>query len=324
MAAAPVLITRRVPEAALEALRRAKVAFDVLAEERDAPRDQVLAALPGRHAVLTMLSDRVDAEFLDAAGEDLKVVANFAVGFNNIDLEEIRRRGVAATHTPGVLTEATADLAWALILAVARRVVEGDRLVRAGRFEGWGPMMLLGEDLVSRTLGIVGAGRIGQAVARRSAGWQMRVLFTARSPKPEFERDTPAERVELERLLEESDIVSVNVPHTPQTHHLVGRDQFRRMKPSALFINTARGAVHDEEALVWALERGEIAGAGLDVYENEPEVHPGLMGLDRAVLLPHIGSGTVQTRQKMARMAVENILAALRGDPPPNLIPGAR
>lgn len=320
MSIAPVLITRRIPEAGLDRLRAAGVAFEVFEGEHPIPRVELLRSVSGRAGLLTMLSERVDAEVFEAAGPQLRAVANFAVGFDNIDLAEATRRGVAISNTPDVLTDATADLAWALIMATARRVCEGDRLVRAGAFTGWAPQMLLGADLVGRTLGIVGAGRIGTAVARRSVGWGMRVLYTDPDANAAIERELGARRVDLPTLCRESDVISVHTPLTPETHHLFGAAQFALMKPTAIFVNTSRGPVHDEAALAAALRDGIIAGAGLDVYEREPEVDPDLLRLDSAVLLPHIGSATWQTRDRMAVTAAENLIAAMAGRRPPNLV----
>jgi glyoxylate reductase len=320
MAVAPVLVTRRIPEAGLQCLLDAGVEFDVFADDRSPSREEFLRIIPGRSGILSLLHDRIDAEALDAAGTQLRCVSNFAVGFNNIDVVEATRRGVFVTNTPGVLTEATADLAWTLIMAAARRVCEGDRMVRAGDFPGWEPMMLLGQDLAGKTLGIVGAGRIGSAVARRSRGWEMRVLYTDSSANEDLERDLGAERVDLGTLCAESDVISVHCPLTDETHHLFGAEQFARMRSTAVFVNTARGPIHDEAALAEALREGVIAAAGLDVFEREPAIDPFLMELDNAVLLPHIGSATGPTRDRMAIMTAENLIAALRGERPTNLV----
>jgi len=316
----PALVTRRIPEAGLRRLEESGVAFEVCCEDRPPTREELLAAVKGRVGLLTTLADRVDEELLDSAGTQLKVVANFAVGFNNVDVAEATRRGVAITNTPGVLTEATADIAWLLIMMAARRATEGHRMVVSGGFHGWGPKMLLGQDLVGKTLGIVGAGRIGSAVARRSRGWSMKVTYADPEPNAQFEREFGARRVDLETLCRESDIITVHVPLTPETRGMFGVAQFALMKPTAVFVNTARGEVHDEAALAAALRDGCVFGAGLDVYENEPQVNTDLMNLDRVALLPHIGSGTIQTRDQMAIMAADNLVAALRGERPPNLV----
>jgi lactate dehydrogenase-like 2-hydroxyacid dehydrogenase len=292
---------------------------EVNPHDRVLTREELLRVVVGRDGVLCLLTDRIDAAVLDAA-RGCKVFANCAVGYDNIDVPAATARSVAITNTPGVLTDATADLTWALIFAVARRVVEGDRHVRAGEFRGWAPMLFLGGDITGQTLGIVGAGRIGQAVARRSVGFRMNVLYTDPPPQPELEREVGAKRVELGELLRGSDFVSLHTPLLKETQHLIGRRELALMKPTAYLINTARGPIVDEEALVEALRDRRIAGAGLDVYENEPELAPGLADLPNVVLLPHLGSASTQTRTRMATMAAENLLAVLGGRIPPNIV----
>jgi len=246
----------------------------------------------------------------------LRIVANCAVGYNNVDVVAAEMRKVMVTNTPGVLTEATADLTWALILATARRLIEGVDLVRSGRWTGWHPEQLLGLELRGRTLGLYGAGRIGQAVGRRAQPFGLRILYTARTAKPEFERDTGATRVDPSRLLGDSDIVSLHVPSTPETKGMIDDETLARMKRGAILINTARGDLIREEALAQALERGQLGAAGLDVYTDEPAIHPRLLGAPRTVLLPHIGSATEETRRKMAAIAVANVQSVLSGKPP--------
>lgn len=246
----------------------------------------------------------------------LRIVANVAVGYNNIDVVAAEMRGVLVTNTPGVLTEATADLTWALILATTRRLVEGVDLVRSGQWTGWHPEQLLGLELHGRTLGLFGAGRIGQAVGRRARGFGLRVLYAARSSKPEFERDTGAIRVDPTGLLAESDIVSLHVPATPETKGIINAESLARMKRGAILINTSRGDLVREEALAGALEHGHLGGAGLDVYTDEPAIHPRLRAAPRTVLLPHIGSATEDTRRKMAGIALANVQAVLNGKAP--------
>ncbi|GIX05940.1 MAG: D-glycerate dehydrogenase [Candidatus Poribacteria bacterium] len=313
-----IYVTRRLPQPALD--RLAEV-FDVEVnpEDRVLTKEEIIAHVRGKDALLCLLTDTIDAEVLDAE-PSLKVVSNYAVGYNNIDVAAATERGIPVTNTPGVLTETTADLTFALILAVARRVVEGDRIMRAGEFPGWGPMYLLGHDVYGKTLGIVGMGRIGAAVARRAKGFGMRILYTSRSPKPELDVALGAERVPLETLLKESDFVSIHVPLTEETHHLIGERELRLMKRTAYLINTARGPVVDEAALVRALREGVIAGAGLDVYEREPAMEPGLAELPNAVLLPHVGSATVETRTAMGVLAAENAIAVIQGRRPPHLV----
>lgn len=259
-------------------------------------------------ALVTLLTDRVDRRVLEA-GRRLRIVANVAVGVDNIDVDAATRLGILVTNTPGVLTESTADLTWALILAVARRVVEGDALVRAGKFRGWDFDLLRGMELRGKTLGIVGAGRIGRAVARRARGFGMKILEHSR-----------AKGVPLARLLKASDVVSIHVPMSPATRHLIGTRELRLMKPSAILINTARGPIVDEKALVAALKSRRISGAGLDVYEREPDVEPGLLKMKSVVLLPHLGSATDESRRAMLDTAIRNVKAALAGRRPPNLV----
>ncbi|MDO3378598.1 2-hydroxyacid dehydrogenase [Geoalkalibacter halelectricus] len=283
--------------------------------------DELRARVAGIDALFCHLTDRIDDALLEAAGPQLRIVANYAVGYNNIDLEACRRRGVAATNTPGVLTESTADIAFALLLATARRLVEGDRMVRAGQFDGWGPQMLLGHEIAGKTLGIIGCGRIGQAMARRARGFGMSLLYTQRRPLDgDLGRELGLSYVDLDTLLAQSDFISLHCPLTPETHHLLGRAQLARLKPEAILINTARGPVVDEKVLVEFLQGKRLAGAGFDVYEEEPRLAPGLAELDNVVLLPHIGSATFETRRRMGEMVVDNILAALQGLRPPNAL----
>lgn len=313
-----VLLTQRMPPAAEAVLAKAGLTVDVMDTDRPPPREELIERARGCAGLITMLSDRVDEEFLDAVGPSLRIVANYAVGFDNVDLEACRARGVRVSNTPGVLTEATADLAWSLILAAARNVAEGDRVMRSGQWPGWAPTQLLGLELNGATLGILGAGRIGTAVARRSVGFRMRVLYADTRVNEELQRELNAERVGLDRLVAESDVLSLHIPMTAEAHHLIGAAQFQAMKPTAILVNTARGPIVDEAALVAALRSGEIAAAGLDVYENEPRLAPGLAELPNVVLLPHLGSGTHVTRGRMAAMAAENVVAVLSGHEPPN------
>jgi glyoxylate reductase len=294
---------------------------DVWDGEMAMPRHQLLDRIRGKVGAITLLTEKVDEELLDAAGDGLKIVANYAVGFDNIDVEECTRRGVLATNTPEVLTETTADTAWALLMAAARRVPEGDRFLRSGTPWIWGPEMMLGQDIHGKVLGIVGFGRIGQAVARRGGGFGMRVIYhDVARPPAEVEAELEAEYRELDDLLAEADFISIHVALTPETRHLFGPEQFRKMKPSAVLVNSSRGPVIDEAALVEALRDGELFAAGLDVFENEPDVHPGLVELPTAVIIPHLGSATVETRDAMGMLAVENLIAAVEGRRPPTLL----
>jgi glyoxylate reductase len=316
----PVLVTRMLPTPAMDAIR-ARCDADVWEDEWAIPRDQLLHRVAGKRGAVTLLTEKVDGEFLDAAGPDLVVVANYAVGFDNIDVAACTERGVLATNTPEVLTETTADTAWALLMAAARRVPEGDRFLRSGTKWIWGPEMMLGQDVHGATLGVVGFGRIGQAVARRAQGFGMRIVyFDLYRPPEDVERELGAEYREFEDLLAEADLISIHVALTPDTRHLFGAEQFRRMKPTAVIVNTSRGPVIHEAALAAALRDGEIFAAGLDVFEREPEVHPDLLGLDNAVVIPHLGSATVATRNAMGMLAAENLIAGLEGRRPPTLL----
>jgi len=314
---ANVAVTRQIPQSGIDLLRAHCSRVDVSPHVRSLTRSEFLEMIAGRDGVLTELSNRLDDEAFDAAGPQCKVFANYAVGFNNVDLAAATRRGIVITNTPDVLTETTADLAWALIMASARRIVESDRFLRTGQWDGWGPMQFHGLDVHGAMLGIIGAGRIGKAVARRSVGFDMKVLYydVVADANPDLDA-MGARRVELDELLRESDFVSIHVPLTDRTHHLIGRAELERMKSTAHLINTARGPVIDEPALVEALRSGTIAGAGLDVFENEPEIAPGLIELDNVVCLPHIGSASAATRAKMSELAASNLLAVLQGQRP--------
>lgn len=302
-----VYVTRQLPQSALDRLD-GKVEWDVNPEDRVLEREELLEAVKDVDGLLCLLTDRIDAELFDAAPK-LKIVANYAVGYNNIDVEEATKRGILVTNTPGVLRETTADLTWALLLAIARRIVEGDRFMRAGKYKGWAPMLLLGSDVYGKTLGIVGMGNIGQAVARRAIGFDMKVLYTDMYQLPPLAEELiNAEKVELDELLERSDYVSLHVPLMDETHHLIGERELKLIGPNGYLINASRGPVIDEAALVEALRNETIAGAALDVYEDEPEMKPGLAELDNVVLLPHLGSASRETRTKMAELAVANIL----------------
>jgi glyoxylate reductase len=314
-----IFVTRRIPEAGLTRLR---AGFDVVVNPDDRPltTEELHRGIADADAVIGLLTDRIDAAFFDAA-PDLKGYANYAVGFDNIDVAEATRRGIPVSNTPDVLTMATAELAWALLFAVARRVVETDAVMRSGAWTGWGPLQFIGADVSGRTLGIVGAGRIGTAMARMSAGFGMRVLYTSSSSRnEELERDLGARRVDFDELLRESDFISIHTPLRPSTRHLFNAEAFRKMKNTAILINTGRGPVIKEDDLVAALHSGEIGGAGLDVYETEPRMAEGLKDCPNAVLLPHIGSATHSARDNMALLAAENIEAMLAGTRPPTIL----
>ncbi|HET9592978.1 MAG TPA: D-glycerate dehydrogenase, partial [Solirubrobacterales bacterium] len=307
-------VTNRLPGPAVELLR---AAGELRAGERtDAlPRGDLLELVADADAILTLLHDRVDEELLEAAGPQLLCVANVAVGYDNVDLEAAARRGVVVTNTPGVLDDATADLTLALILDATRRVSEGDRLIRAGRPWTWGMSFMLGSGLRGKRLGIVGLGGIGRRVAERARAFGMEIAYHSRRPAPaEVEAALGAERLPLEQLLASADVVSLHCPLTPETHHLIGAAELSSMKPSAVLINAARGPVVDEPALAEALAAGEIAAAGLDVYEHEPQVESALLELENVVLSPHLGSATVETRTAMAELAARNAISVLRGE----------
>jgi glyoxylate reductase len=282
-------------------------------------RQDVVGGIRDKEGLICLLTERINDEVLSTA-PNLRVVANVAVGFDNIDVAACTRRGIVATNTPGVLDETTADFAWTLLMAVARRLIEGDQLARSGTWEGWNLDQLCGTDVWGKTLGIVGFGRIGRALARRAAGFRMRILYyDAVRPTPEVEKELGAEYREFNDLLAESDFVSVHVPLLPETRGLFSAPKILRMKPTAFLINTSRGAVVEEAGLVHALEAGKLAGAALDVYENEPFIHPGLKR-PNVVLAPHIASASLETRTKMACMAAENVIAVFSGRTPPNAL----
>lgn len=307
-------VTNRLPDSALELLREAGE-LRLADAGTPMPRQELLAFLAGADAALTLLLDRVDEAFLDAAGPQLRCVANVAVGFDNVDLEAAARRGVLVANTPGVLDDATADLALALILAATRRIGEGERLIRSGRPWSWGMSFMLGSDLRGKRLGIIGLGNIGARVAHRARAFGMSIAYHGRSAAPaEIVAELDAERLDLDDLLTGADVVSLHFPLTDETRHLIGARELALMKSTATLINTARGPVVDERALVGALRGGGIAAAGLDVYENEPAVEPELLRLENVVLSPHLGSATVETRAAMAELAARNAIAAVRGE----------
>jgi glyoxylate reductase len=314
-----VLVTIRLPEEILSLLSRD---FDVEMNSENRPKDRewLLERIADKTGLLCTITDRIDEQLIEQAPA-LKVIANCGVGYEHIDVEAASRADILVTNTPGVLTDATADLAFALILATARRVVEGDRMTREGSFTFWAPFHFLGSEVTGKTLGIVGFGRIGRAVAKRAAGFSMRILYYGnRRLDPSEEKELRVEYAFFDTLLREADFVTLHLPLTPRTWHIIGARELKLMKPSAYLINTARGPVVDEQALVQDLREGEIQGAGLDVYENEPKLAPGLSELDNVIILPHTGSATIETRTRMAGMAAENLRAGLKGEIPPNCL----
>jgi len=314
-----VLVTRTIPEAGLRLLGDFEV---TVLSEKPPGRDELLEAARGVSGILSTVTEKVDAGLMDVAGDSLKVVANMAVGFDNIDLDAAGERGVVVTNTPEVLSETTADTAFMLLMAAARRLGEAERMLRAGGWDAWGPMQLLGPDVWGKKLGIVGFGRIGQALARRASGFDMEVAYHDMRRNEEAERELGARYLELEELLETCDFVSVHAPLTDETRHLIGEKELEGMKDTSVLVNTSRGPVVDEAALAEALAEGRIFAAGLDVYEEEPKVHPRLLELENVVLAPHIGSASIETRDKMAALAAENLVAVLRGEEPKTPVNG--
>jgi len=315
-----ILVTRATFDDVVDKLRERFEVEDNQKDDTPWGADELKRRLADKEGVLPTGSDRIDAAVLDAAPR-LKAVCNIAVGHNNIDLAACSERGIVATNTPGVLDETTADTTWALLMAAARRITEAERWLRAGHWKGWKNDQFLGVDVHHATLGIVGMGRIGQAIARRAKGFSMRVIYHNRSRLPaKVERATGAKYVSLERLLRQSDFVSLNMPYSPSSHHLIGARQLAMMKPTAVLVNAARGGVVDDAALITALREKRIAAAGIDVFEGEPNFNPGFLGLDNVALVPHIGSATRATRAAMATLAARNLAAALSGRRPPNLL----
>ncbi|NLJ39540.1 MAG: D-glycerate dehydrogenase [Candidatus Atribacteria bacterium] len=315
-----IFVTRQIPQEGLEIL---KDYCQVEVSEYDGviPRSLLLKRVKDTDGLLVLLTDKIDKEVISAAGKRLRVISNYAVGYNNIDIGEATKKGIMVTNTPGVLTETTADLAWALLMSIARRIVEGDKFVRAGKFRGWEPMLLLGTDIYEATLGLIGFGRIGQAMARRAKGFNLKVLYYDKNPvSPIIEKELGVSRTGFDEILRKSDFISIHVPLNEETFHLIGQKELSIMKKESYLINTARGPIVDEKALVKALKDGVIRGAALDVFENEPEIEQELMSLDNIVMVPHIGSASYQTRTKMAIIAAKNILSALKGERPEFLV----
>ena len=314
-----VYVTRKLPQKSLDMIEE-ECDMEINSHDRALTRGELEKAIQGIDGLLCLLTDNIDEDLLKL-NPDLQVVANYAVGYDNIDVEACTEKGILVSNTPGVLTDTTADLAWTLLLATARRVVEADKFTRAGKYEGWSPMLLMGGDVYGKKLGIIGLGRIGKAVVKRAVGgFDMDVVYYDKFRDEEFEKDYDLEYVEFEELLETSDFISVHTPLTPETKKMIGEEEFETMKDTAYLINTSRGAVIDEKALLQALRDDEIAGAGLDVYEDEPKLTPGLVGEDNVVLLPHIGSASVETRTEMATMAADNLIAGLKGEKMPNIV----
>ncbi|HLJ32633.1 MAG TPA: D-glycerate dehydrogenase [Ktedonobacteraceae bacterium] len=319
-----ILVTQKVPDPAYPLL---EAIGDVEANMEEGviwPYEELMRRGPGHDYIYSLLTDNIDTNFLQAcadASPRLRMVANMAVGFNNIDVEAATRLGIAVSNTPGVLSDTTADLAFALLMATARRIPEAERFLRAGKYTGWGPLLFCGAEVHHSTLGLIGAGRIGKLVAKRASGFDMKVLYyDVYRMSPDDEQQYHLTYLPMDDVLQQSDFISVHTPYMPSTHHLISDREFSLMKPTAILINTARGPIVDEKALVRALQNSTIAGAGLDVFENEPEVEPELVTMENVVILPHIASASLKTRTLMATMASDNIVAHFHGERPPNIL----
>ncbi|KAB2905726.1 MAG: D-glycerate dehydrogenase [Anaerolineae bacterium] len=313
-----VFVCRKIPAAGLDKITAACEA-DIWEGDLPPTQDQLAQRVRGVDGIVSLVTDKIDGDIMDTAGKQLKIISQMAVGVDNIDIQAAKARGIKVGNTPGVLTDATADLAFALLLALTRRIVEGVDYVRAGRWKTWGPELLLGPDLRGATLGIIGLGRIGKAVARRAFGFEMRILAHSIDLTPDEAAEVHAQTVDLESLLHESDFVTIHTPYTPETHHLMNRERLQMMKPTGLLINTARGPIVDQKALIEALQNKIIGGAALDVTDPEPiPMNDPLLTMPNVIVVPHIGSASIQTRNRMAEMAAENLIAGLRGEKLPN------
>lgn len=314
-----IYVTRMVPEKGIQMLKDTfgEDSVEINPDDRVLTRAELLEKVKGRDAVLSLLTDKMDGEVMDAIGEQCKIISNYAVGYNNIDTSAATERNIMVTNTPGVLTNATADMAIALMFAVARRITEGDKFMREHKYEGWAPMLLLGKQVTGKTLGIIGTGRIGSVIGKKMhKGFDMNILYFDRSTKEDFEKETGAKKVDLKTLCEESDYISINLNYTPETHHIINEEVLNMMHKDTILVNTARGQIIDENALVKVLQEKKIFGAGLDVFENEPKMAEGLEKLDNTVLVPHVGSATCEARTKMSEIAAQNIIDALEGKKP--------
>jgi glyoxylate reductase len=319
-----IYITRKIPQAGIKMLEKKNYEIAVNPENKVLTKEELINALAGKNynAVLCLLTDKIDADVFDAAGEQCKIFANYAVGFDNIDLKAAKERGIMVTNTPEVLTETVAEHTFSLMLSIAHRIVEADKFTRAGKYKGWEPMLLLGTDLSRKIIGIIGLGRIGSRVAHHAVrGFDAKIIYYDIKRNESFEKEFGAEyKKNIEDLLKEADFVSLHVPLLDSTRHLINDERLKIMKSTAYLINTSRGPVIDEQALTNALKNKTIKGAAIDVFEREPELTPGLAELDNIILTPHIASGTEETRSKMSELAAKNIIAALEGNIPPNLV----
>ncbi len=314
-----VFITRKIPEEGIEILRKNALNVEIYPHDRIPEKKEIIEGVKDADALISLLSDKIDREIIDSAPK-LKVIGNYAVGYNNIDVEYAKKKGITVVNTPEVLTETTADLAFALILAASRRVVEGDKFLREGKFKGWLPLLMLGKEVYSSTLGIIGAGRIGQAVGRRAKCFNMKILYYSRSRKMEFEKETGAKFVSFETLLKESDIITIHVPLNRNTYHLISDEEMKMMKDGVILVNTARGEIIDEKALIKYLKKGKFFSVGLDVFENEPNINEKLLKFKNVIITPHIGSATEKTRKKMAEMVCNDVARVLSGKEPINRV----
>ena len=313
-----IFVTRKIPEPGLEILRK-KHEITINPYDRVLTKKEIIKGLKGKDGLLCLLTDTIDAEIINSEPK-LKMISNYAVGYDNIHIKAATKKGIPVTNTPEVLTETTAEMAWALTFAVTRKIVEGDTFTRKGKFRGWGPMLMLGRDITGKNLGIIGAGRIGTAFALKSKGFSMKILYSDKNKNTIIEKELNAKKVTLNKLLTESDIISIHVPLLTETNHLISEKELKIMKKTAILINTSRGPIVDEKALIKALKKQWIFGAGLDVYENEPDIPKELKNLKNIVMQPHSASATYETRTKMATMAAENLIKGLKGEIPPNCV----
>jgi glyoxylate reductase len=316
-----VFLTRKIPQKAIDYLLEHNIDLKMNEENRVLTKNEILEGIKGIDGLICLLTDYIDDEIIENAGQQLKIIANYAVGYNNIDVEAATKRNIPVTNTPGVLTETTADFTLALLLSIARKLVESDKYTRAGKFEGWGPLLQLGTDVYGKTIGIIGCGRIGSAVARRAVnGFNMKAIYYDTTRHPDLEKELGLEYQSLNQVLAKSDFISLHVPLTDKTKHLINKNELALMKKTAYIINTSRGAVINEQALLEVLEKKQIAGAALDVFEFEPEITSGLEELDNVIITAHIASASIETRTKMGMIAVENLLAGLNYKQPPNCV----